>query len=102
MLLFEHLDYGTIVTRAYRTPDGKFDIFLNKLQFIIQKIILKNKILIVSGDWNMNFIYKSSNEREYNHLLSRYNLKHTVNVPTKITKSTSTLLDVLIINEKNS
>lgn len=28
---------------VYRTPDGKFDIFVNKLQLIIQKIIVKNK-----------------------------------------------------------
>jgi len=89
------------VIYVYRTPDGKFDIFLNKLQLIVQKIIVKNKILILCGDWNVKFLYKNSNERELNYLLLRCNLKHTINVPTRITKSSSTLLDVLTINEKN-
>jgi hypothetical protein len=86
---------------VYRTPDGKFDIFLSNLQLIIQKIAVKNKILIRCGDWSIKFLYKNSSERKLNYLLSRYNLKCTVNVPTRITKSSSTLLDVLIINEKN-
>jgi hypothetical protein len=37
-----------------------------------------------------------------NNLLLRYNLKHIVNVPTRITKTTATLLDVVITNEKKS
>jgi hypothetical protein len=44
---------------VYRTPDGKFDIFLNKLQLIIQKITVKNKILILYGDLNIKFLYKN-------------------------------------------
>jgi hypothetical protein len=32
----------------------------------------------------------------------RYNLKHIVNVPTRITKTTATLLDVVITNERKS
>jgi hypothetical protein len=49
------------------------------------------------GDWNINSIQNSPHEREL-----RYNLKHTVNVPTRITKTTATLLDVMITNENNS
>ena len=40
--------------------------------------------------------------RELNNLLLWYNLRHTVNVPTRITKTTETLLDVVITNEKKS
>jgi len=56
--------------------------------------------LTLCGDWNIKFLYRSSNERGLNYLLLRYNLKCTVNVPTTFTKSSSTLLDVLMINEK--
>jgi hypothetical protein len=37
---------------------------------------------------------------DLNNLLLRYNLKHTVTVPTRITKTTATLLDVVITKEK--
>jgi len=35
-----------------------------------------------------------------NDLILRYNLKSIVNVPTRITKNTASLLDVVITNEK--
>jgi hypothetical protein len=54
------------------------------------------------GEWNINFLQKSFNERELNIVPWRYNLKHTVNVPHIVTKSTSTLLEVTIINKKIS
>ena len=67
-----------------------------------QKQIVKHKTLIVCGDWNINFIQTSPHTRDLNNMLLRYNLKHTVNVPTRITKTTATLLDVVITNEKKS
>jgi hypothetical protein len=56
---------------------------------------VKNNILFLSGDWNINFLHNSTNERELNNLFFRYNLKNTVNNP-----SASTPFDV-IVNEKN-
>ena len=41
-------------------------------------------------------------KRELNSLLLRYNLKHIVNVPTRIIKITASLLDVVITKEKKS
>jgi len=69
---------------------------------IIQKLIVKHKILILCGDWNINFLQTNPHTREKNNMLLRYNLEHIVNVPTRITKTTATLLDVVIINEKKS
>jgi hypothetical protein len=99
--LIELVQYRIIVICIYRTPDGQFDIFLNELDLITQKLIVKYKIVILCGDWNINFIQNSPQERELNSLLLRYNLKHTVNIPTTITKTTATLLDVMITNESN-
>ena len=73
---------------------------LNKLDLIIQKLIVERKTLILRQDWNINFLQTTSQTRELNNLLLRYNLKHSVNVPTRITKTTATLLDVVITNEK--
>jgi hypothetical protein len=62
--------------------------------------MVKHKTLILCGDWNINFLQTNSHTRELNNLLLQYNLKHIVNVPTRITKTTATLLDVVITNEK--
>jgi len=46
--------------------------------------MLENKILILGKDWNMNFLHKSTNVMELNTSFSMYNLRSTVNVPTKL------------------
>jgi exonuclease III len=96
------IKYAVIVICIYRCSDGKLGTFLNKLELIMQKLMMKCKTFILCGDWNINFFQTSSHTKELNNLLLRYNLKHIVNVPTRITKITETLLDVLITNEKKS
>ena len=98
----ELVQYAVIVICIYRSPDGKFDTFLNKLKLLIQKLMVKHKTLILCGDWKINFLQNSPQKRELNSLLLRYNLKDIVNVPTRITKTIATLLDIVITNEKKS
>jgi exonuclease III len=87
----ELVQYEIIVICIYRSPDGKFDTLLNKLELIIQKLMGKRKTLILRGDWNINFLQTSPQKRVLDSLLLRYNLKHIVNVPTRNTKTTATL-----------
>ena len=67
---------------------------------IIQKVLGKYKTLILCRNWNINLLQNSPYTREFNDLLLQYNLKSAVNVPTRITKNTASLLDVVITNEK--
>jgi hypothetical protein len=55
---------------------------------IIQKLMLKHKTSFLWGDWNINFLQTSPHTRVLNNLLLWYDLKHIVNVPTRITKTT--------------
>ena len=96
----ELVRYAVIIICIYRSPEGKIDIFLNKLEIAIQKLMKKHKTLILCGDWNINFLHHSTHTIDLNNLLLRYNLKHTVHVPTRITKTTAMLLDVVITNER--
>jgi exonuclease III len=86
--------------RVYRSPEGQFDKFINKLELVIQKLLMEDKILILCGDWNIDFLHVDGNLKDLTDLLLRYNLVNTVQSPTRITKSTSTLIDVIIINKK--
>ena len=64
--------------------------------------MVKHTTLIVCRDWNINILQTSPYMRELNNLLLRYNLKYIVNVPTRITQTTATPLDVVITKEKKS
>jgi len=100
MSAVERVKYGIIVICIYRSPDGQAGIFFNKLEMIIQKLIGKHKTLILCGDWHINILKSSPHAKELNNLLLHYNLKSIVNVPTRITKNTASLLDVVITNEE--
>ena len=101
MSAVEIVKFGIIVICIYRSPDGQAGIFFNKLEMIMQKLIRKHKTLILCGDWNIDTLKSSPHAKELNNLLLRYNLKNLVNTPTRITKNTASLLDVVITNEKN-
>jgi len=83
----------------YRAPNGQFDIFLDKLEIMIQKLLSKNKILILCGDWNLDMLHESSNQSDLLGLLQRHNLINTIQSPTRITNNSNTLLDLMIINK---
>jgi hypothetical protein len=43
MAVTELSDYNIIIFCIYRSPDGNFDIFLRKLDLVVQKLIAKGK-----------------------------------------------------------
>jgi len=57
---------------------------------------MKDKIFILCGELNIDFLHEDSNQKDLTDLMLRYNLVNTVQSPTRITKSTSTLIDVII------
>ena len=78
---------------------GSLIFFLNKLETMIQKLLRRNKAIILCGDWNIDMLHENSNQKDLVGLLQRYNLVNTVHSPTRITNSTSSLLDLMLINE---
>jgi hypothetical protein len=62
---------------------------------------MKDKILILCGDWNTDYLHEGNNQKDLTDLLLRYNSVNTVKSPTRTTKNTSTLIDVIIINKNH-
>jgi hypothetical protein len=86
MSVVELLDYKIILVCVYRSPDSDFYIFLSKLEFVIQEVQSKRKKLILSWDWNINFMQESEKLSNLKNLLLMYNLYNIVMVPTRITE----------------
>ena len=91
--------YKLNIVCIYRSPDGQLDKFLNKLELVIQKLLNKNKKLLLCGDWNIDFLPEDSDQKNLTDLLLTYNLVNTVKSPTRMTSSAQILLDVIIINK---
>jgi hypothetical protein len=89
-----------LIVCIHRSPMEEFDKFLSKLEMVIERLLKKGKILSLCGDWNIDFLSDNGNLNDLKDLLLSYNLIDTLQSPTQITKSTSTLIDVMIINRK--
>jgi hypothetical protein len=100
MSLIELDEHKLLMVCVYRSPDGPLDKFLNKLELVIQKLLMKDKILILCGDRNIDFLHEDGDINYLKDLLLRYDVINTVQSPTRIIK-TRTLIDVIIINKKN-
>ena len=71
MSLIELPEQKLLIVCVYRSPNGQFDKFLSKLELVIQKLLMTDKILILCSDWNIDFLYGSSNLYDLEDLLLR-------------------------------
>jgi len=84
---------------VYRSPDGDFFTFLRSLESAIQKVQARNKRLILCGVWNINFMQDGVRLHDVQKLRLLHNLVSTVRSPTRVTKDTVSLIDVIITNK---
>jgi hypothetical protein len=70
MSIMELLDYKIVLVCTYRSPDGDFHIFLKNLEIVIQKVQLKRKRVILSVDWNINFMEDSARLQKLKQLVA--------------------------------
>jgi hypothetical protein len=75
-----------------------FGYFSKNLELIIQIIQFRNKKLLACVDWNLKFMLDNTKVQEVQNL-SDYDIIHAVRYPKRITSSTESLIDVIIINK---
>ena len=105
-----------IVGILYRPPNNNINNFLDKLSNELDKISRENKKIYIMGDFNIdlsrssqiNPSYHTPNSNRNNNqndsinnflnILSSYTLYPCINVPTRITPSSATLIDNIFTN----
>lgn len=96
----QNKDMKTIIVCIYRTNLGDFNVFIEKLEKILETILVKFKKykLILCGDFNLNLLEKNNQTTIFLDLLRAYDISQTIFEPTRVTKLTSTLLDNIFVN----
>ena len=85
-----------LVGNVYRPP--KQTDFISKFEETLCKINPEHETLIF-GDFNICLLHKMSNLcKDYLNLLKLFNLKQIINNPTRVTNSSSTLIDHILIS----
>ena len=88
-----------IITAAYRPPSAD-DTFFDELTKIIETADSEDKEIILMGDLNCNLQTDKPdhNTKQLNSICEIYQLQQLINHPTRITETSSTLIDVIITN----
>jgi hypothetical protein len=91
-----------IIICVYRALCSNFDLFLNKLEIILNSLHRHNSEFIICGDININYLEPSNKKNQLDNLLGTYNLTDTVSFPTRITNTSVTLIDNIFIDSRRS
>ena len=89
-----------LITTWYRPPNSELDIF-NNFELFLFKCDMENKELIIVGDLNcdVNKVPLDSQTHKLQTLSSLYQLTQVINDPTRVTETTSTLIDLILTNK---
>jgi hypothetical protein len=88
---------NTFITALYRPPDGKLDLFGKHLTQIIPNT---SKNVYIAGDFNINLlnINSDSNVKRFVNTLLQHGFMPLINKPTRVTHTTSSIIDNIITN----
>ena len=92
-----------LIGSLYRPPDTNPDIFLVDLEKIMTYIDRMNKSTYICGDYNMNLLNIDTNHHtnDFLNLMSSFLFHPLILAPTRITNSSSTLIDNIFTNSFN-
>ena len=87
----------------YRPPNSDMNLF-NECDVFLQKCDSENKELIVVGDINCDVMKlpPDAHTQQFNFLSSLYQLDQLINKPTRVTKKSSTLIDLVLTTMKEN
>lgn len=85
---------NVIIIGFYRPSGSVFSLFLKTLYAIVDRLETEGKLLVICGDFNVNFLKDSACKRELLDLFNCYNLHITIDVPTRA----DNCLDNIVVN----
>lgn len=90
-----------VFTTVYRPPDGNVTSFLGHLERLFSYINDNKMNIICGGDFNINLLCDSEPVKQFSLLLEEHSMINTISLPTRITTSSSTLIDLFLTNYKS-
>jgi len=86
-----------IVGYVYRPPSSPAS-WNDEMECILEKLYCENKEIILFGDINYNFCNSATSNATWNNIIDAFNMKQLVNRPTRVTPTSSTIIDHVYTN----
>lgn len=81
----------------YKPPCANVSGF-EEISEILENIYMEVDYVILVGDINVNLLYEHRDAKYFNDIISSFNLTQIVNSPTRITRTTESLIDVICLS----
>lgn len=92
-----------IIGVVYRPPNSNYYSFRNALEEIMADLLLTDNMFICMGDFNVDLLkYNDHKTTDLLDMLQMFDVSQIVEDPTRITATSSTLIDLIIVNGKVS
>lgn len=89
---------NTLITVCYRPPSGSVSNFLDNLEIIFEFSARNRFSLVCGGDLNINILKNDAVAYKLNVLLKVYGLTNVIDIPTRVTTESSSLIDMFFTN----
>lgn len=86
------------LTSIYRTPSSDPGKFLVDFESFLHSNNLSHQNHIITGDLNFDILTSNHDSDTYMDLIQQYNLQPLINIPTRVTDSSSTCIDHILSN----
>ena len=93
--------HNIIVGCIYRPPSCPLHYFNELLGEILCKLESEKKYVYITGDFNCNTLVSNTSTEEFKNILSSNHFYPLINRPTRITKSSATLIVNIYCNMPN-
>lgn len=88
-----------VVLSIYRPPPGDVNIFLEKLEMALLRIVEEKAIVVIAGDFNIELLIDNNTKTKVCSLLNSYNLQQTIFENTRITAHGESCIDNIFTNK---
>lgn len=95
-MLFVELENKISVGVVYRPPGPQVQTFMSKMEEVLQYFVNNSNNAIICGDFNLNTA--NNMNTEYQSLLLSYGFKNHIVNPTRVSTSTSSIIDHVLSN----
>lgn len=93
--------YHTAIVVIYRPPSGAIDAFFNFLERMLNFCSELGLTIVTTGDFNINMLSLERNKQVLLDLFLSYGLENVIDVPTRVTDVSETLIDLCFIPQTN-